>query len=45
MLDVHPPHHPTHLSRQQLDQTRQLTETALEKHILFGYAPFAVAPK
>ena len=29
---------PTHLSPQRLDQVIQLTETALEKHIEFGYS-------
>jgi hypothetical protein len=29
---------PTHLSAQQLDQVIQLTLTALQKHILFGYS-------
>ena len=38
MLDVHPPHNPTHLSPQRLQQVIQLTETALEKHIEFGYS-------
>jgi hypothetical protein len=29
---------PTHLSSQQLNETIQLTETALAKHIEFGYS-------
>jgi hypothetical protein len=29
---------PTHLTPQQLDQVIQLTLTALQKHVLFGYS-------